>query len=77
MSQREHIRAVRHAADGAESLLAIFASVTDELKAAVQDETADAATLVTAGRELASAKNSVKAAIAALRQWVANAEAGR
>ena len=29
MAKREHIRAVRHAADDAESLLAIFASVTD------------------------------------------------
>jgi hypothetical protein len=75
MAKREHIRAVRHAADGAESLLAIFTSVTDEL-AAVQDEIADADTLVRAERELASANNSVKAAVAALRQWVTDTELG-
>ena len=73
MTKREQIRAVRRAIDLAEELLAIFAAVADEL-AAVQDEIAATARLDTAEGELASAKDSVEAALAALRQWVMDAK---
>jgi hypothetical protein len=73
MTKRQQIRAVRRAIGLAESLLAIFAAVADEL-AAVQDEIAASATLETVEGELASAKDSVEAALAALWQWVTDAE---
>jgi hypothetical protein len=73
--QREQIRAVRRAAGLAEGLLAIFAAVADEL-AAVEDKIASAM-LDTAEGELASAKDSAEAALAALRQWVMDAEASK
>ena len=73
MTKREQIRAVRRAIDLAEELLAIFAAVADELSAA-QDEIAATASLDTAEGELASAKDSVEAALAALRQWVMDAK---
>jgi hypothetical protein len=76
MTKREQIRAVRRAIGLAEGLLAIFAAVADEL-AAVQDEIAAVATLDTAEGELASAKASAEAALAALRQWVMEAEASK
>ena len=41
------------------------------------DETAGAAMLDAATGELASAKSGVETAVAALRQWVTNAEAGK
>jgi hypothetical protein len=75
MAKREQIRAVGRAICLAEGLLAIFAAVGDEL-AAAQDETTNAAMLDTALGELASAKYSAEAALAALRQWVRDAEAG-
>jgi hypothetical protein len=64
---------VRRATGLAEGLLAIFAAVADEL-AAAQDEIAASATLDTAEGELASAKDSVEAALASLRQWVTDAK---
>ncbi len=73
MTKREQIRAVRRAIGLAEGLLAIIAAVADEL-GAVQDEIAATATLDTAEGELASAKDSAEAALAALRQWVMDAK---
>jgi hypothetical protein len=75
MAKREQIRAVRRAIGLAEGLLAIFAAVGDEL-AAAQDKTANAAMLDTAVGELAHAKYGAEGALAALRQWVRDAEAG-
>jgi hypothetical protein len=55
------------------SLIAAFAEVGDEL-AAIREEIADEAYLGTAQDRLASAKESAKAAVAALRQWLSEAE---
>jgi hypothetical protein len=73
MIKREQIRAARRALGFAEGLLAIFAAVADEL-AAIQDEIAASAMLEMAEGELASAKDSVEAALAALRRWVMDIE---
>ena len=73
MANRERIRAVRRVTDLAESLIAAWAEVADELTA-IQEEFADAAYLGTAQDRFASAKESAKVAVAALRQW---AERGR
>ena len=73
MTKREQMRAVRRAIGLAEALPPIFAAVADEL-AAAQDEIAASTTLETTEGELASATDSVEAALAALRQWVTDAE---
>jgi hypothetical protein len=73
MANRQRIRAVRHVTDLAENMLVILAEVADELSA-IQDEIVDEAYLGTAQDRLASAKESAKAAIAALRQWLRAAE---
>jgi hypothetical protein len=69
MADRQHIRAVRHVTDLAEQLLALIAEAADELSA-IQDEIADETDLGTAQDRLASAKESAKVAVAALRQWL-------
>jgi hypothetical protein len=69
MANRQRIRAVRRVTDLAESLLAILAVAGDELSA-IQEESADEAYLGTAQDRLASAKESAKAALAALAQWL-------
>jgi hypothetical protein len=73
MANRQRIRAVRRVTDLAERLLAILAEGADELSA-IQDEIADEAYLGTAQDRLASAKESAKAAVAALRQSLRAAE---
>ena len=70
---RAKVRAVRHVADLAEVLIAGFAEAADELTA-IQDEIGDEAYLGTAQDRLASAKESATAALAALRQWLREAE---
>jgi hypothetical protein len=57
----------------AEVLIAGFAEAADELTA-IQDEIGDEAYLGTAQDRLASAKESATAALAALRQWLKEAE---
>jgi hypothetical protein len=73
MANRQRIRAVRHVTDLAEALLADWAEVGDQL-AAIQEGSADEIYLDTAQDRLASAKESTKAAVAALRQWLREAE---
>jgi len=73
MANRQRIRAVQCVTDLAESLVALIAEVGDELSA-IQEEIADEAYLGTAQDRLASAKESAMAAIAALRQWLREAE---
>ena len=73
MANRERIRAVRRVTDLAESLIAAWGEVADELTA-IQEEFADEAYLGTAQDRFASAKESAKAAVAALRQWLREAE---
>jgi hypothetical protein len=73
MANRQRIRAVRHVTDLAEALLADWAEVGDQL-AAIQEGSADEIYLDTAQDRLASAKESAKAAVAALRQWLREAE---
>jgi len=73
MANRQRIRAVQRVTDLAESLVALIVEVGDELSA-IQGEIADEAYLGTAQDRLASAKESAKAAIAALRQWLREAE---
>ena len=73
MANRERIRAVRRVTDLAESLIAAWAEVADELTA-IQDEIGDETFLSTAQDRLASAKESAEAALAALRQWLREAE---
>ncbi len=73
MANRQRMRAVRRVTDLAESLVALIAEAGDEL-AAIQEEIADEAYLGTAQDRLASAKESAEAAIAALLQWLREAE---
>jgi len=73
MANHQRIRAVRRVTDLAESLIATAAEAGDEL-AAIQEEIAGDAYLGTAQDRLASAKESAKAAVAALRQWLGEAE---
>jgi hypothetical protein len=73
MTNRQRIRAVARVADLAEVLLADFAEVANELTA-IQDEIGDDAYLGTAQDRLASAKESAEAALAALRQWLREAD---
>jgi len=70
---RARVRAVRRVADLAQVLLADMAEAADELTA-IQDEIGDEAFLGTAQDRLASAKESAAAALAALRQWLREAE---
>ena len=69
MANRQRIRAVRRVLDLAESLIAAFAEIADEL-AAIEKEITDEAYLGTAQNRLVSAKESAEAAVAALRQWL-------
>jgi hypothetical protein len=73
VAKRQRIRAVRRVTDLVENLITALAEVGDEL-AAYADEFADEAYLGTAQDRLASAKESAKAAVAALRQWLREAE---
>ena len=73
MAKRQRIRAVRRVTDLVENLITALAEVGDEL-AAYADEIADEAYVGTAQDRLASAKERAKAAVAALRQWLREAE---
>ena len=73
MAKRQRIRAVRRVTGLVENLITAFAEVGDEL-AAIDDEIADEAYLGTAQDRLASAKESASGAVAALRQWLREAE---
>jgi hypothetical protein len=73
MTNHQRIRAVRRVTDLAQALLADMAEVSNELTA-IQDEAADEAYLGTAQDRLTSAKESATAALAALRQWLKEAE---
>ena len=73
MTKEQRIQAVQHVMDEAEILIAGFAEMADIL-AALDDKTADEAYLATAQGRLASAKESAKAAVAALRQWLKEAK---
>jgi hypothetical protein len=73
MANRQRIRAVRRVTDLAEILIADIAEAGDKL-AAIQEEIADDAYLGTAQDRLASAKESAKAAVAALQQWLGEAK---
>ena len=73
MAKRQRIRAVRRVTDLVENLITALAEVGDEL-AAYADEIADEAYLGAAQDRLASAKESAEAALAALRQWLREAD---
>ena len=73
MANRQRIRAVQRVTDLAESLIADWTQVADELSA-IQEKTGDEAYLATAQDRLTSARESADAAIAALRQWLREAE---
>ena len=73
MASRQRTRAVRRVTDLAEALMAANAEAGDELST-IQQKIADDAYLGTAQDRLASAKESTKAAVAALRQWLRGAE---
>ena len=73
MAKRQRTRAVRRVTDLVENLIITLAEIGDEL-AAIDDEIADEAYLGTAQGGLASAQESAKAAVAALRQWLREAE---
>jgi hypothetical protein len=73
MTNPQRIRAVRRVTDLAQVLLADIAEAADELTA-IQDEIGDETYLGTAQDRLASAKESATAALAALRQWLREAE---
>jgi hypothetical protein len=73
MIKDQRIRAVQQVMDWTESWMAALAEMADIL-AALDDKTADEAYLATAQGRLASAKESAKAAVAALRQWLKKAK---
>ena len=73
MTKDQRIRAVQQVMDLAESWMAALAEMADIL-AALDDKTANEAYLGTAQDRLASAKESAKAAVAALRQWLKEAK---